>query len=105
MAFPRSLDTEVMVEYVTHHFAWDRCGVAFPPLPFPKYFQALCPSFELAVAKEAVEYYELPELPQVIFYAMLLNEAERLGVVQGRALRFLESALVELHWSTFESWI
>ena len=39
---------------------------------------ALCPSFELDVAEEAVEYYELPGLPQVIFYAMLLNEIEGL---------------------------
>ncbi|KAJ8424647.1 hypothetical protein Cgig2_016916 [Carnegiea gigantea] len=37
----------------------------------------LCPSFELAVAEEAAEYCELPELPLVIFYAMLLNEAKR----------------------------
>ncbi|KAJ8430667.1 LOW QUALITY PROTEIN: hypothetical protein Cgig2_033823 [Carnegiea gigantea] len=45
---------------------------------------ALYPSFELAVAREAAEYYELPKLPQVIFYAMLLNEAEKLGVLQGQ---------------------
>ncbi|KAJ8426095.1 hypothetical protein Cgig2_006576 [Carnegiea gigantea] len=36
---------------------------------------------------------------------MLLNEAKRLGVMQRRALRSLESALIELHWSTFESWV
>ncbi|KAJ8446511.1 hypothetical protein Cgig2_027473 [Carnegiea gigantea] len=105
MAFPRSLDTKAMAEYVTRHFVWDRRGVAFPSSPLPKDFQALYPNFELAVANEAAEYYELPELPQVIFYAMLLDETERLGVVQGRALRSLESALVELRWSTFESWV
>jgi len=57
------------------------------------------------VTEEADEYYELPELPQVIIYAMLLNEAERLGVLQGQALRSLELALIKLHWSTFESWV
>ena len=36
---------------------------------------------------------------------MLLNEAERLGVLHGRALRTLELALTELRWSTFESWV
>ena len=36
---------------------------------------------------------------------MLLNEAERLGVLHGQALRSLESALAKLHWSTFESWV
>ncbi|KAJ8449202.1 hypothetical protein Cgig2_027204 [Carnegiea gigantea] len=105
MAFSCFLGTKAIGEYVTRHFAWDRRGVAFPPLPLLKDFQALCPSFELAVAEEAAEYYELPELPQVIFYAMLLNEAERLGVLQGRALRSLESARIELRWSTFESWV
>ena len=36
---------------------------------------------------------------------MLLNEAEKLRVLQGQALRSLESALIELRWSAFESWI
>jgi len=79
--------------------------VAFPPSPFPKDFHAICLSFELSVVEEATYYYELSELPQVIFYAILLNEAERFGVLQARALRSLESALIELRWSTFESWV
>ncbi|KAJ8436973.1 LOW QUALITY PROTEIN: hypothetical protein Cgig2_012260 [Carnegiea gigantea] len=81
MAFPRSLDTTAMYEYVTRHFSWNQYGVAFP-VTTPK--RLLGPIFELAVAEEAAEYYELPELPQVIFYAILLNKAERLGVLQGR---------------------
>ncbi|KAJ8431710.1 hypothetical protein Cgig2_005217 [Carnegiea gigantea] len=81
MAFPRSLDTKAMVEYIVRHFAWDQHGVAFPPLPLPKDFQALCLSYELVVAKEAAEYYEL----------------------SGRALQALEPALTEPRWSTFES--
>ena len=48
------------------------------------------------------EDYEVPQLPQVIFYAMVLNEAERLGVLHRQALRTLESALTELCWSAFE---
>jgi len=57
------------------------------------------------VAEEATECYEFPELPWVILYAMLLNKAERLGVLQGQALRSLESALTKPRWSAFESWI
>ncbi|KAJ8451488.1 hypothetical protein Cgig2_017879 [Carnegiea gigantea] len=53
-----------MGELVTYHFSWDRCGIAFPPSPLPKDFQALCPGFELAMAEQAAEHYELPELPQ-----------------------------------------
>ncbi|KAJ8437666.1 hypothetical protein Cgig2_028604 [Carnegiea gigantea] len=98
MAFPCSLNTKEMAEYVVRHFEWDRRGVAFPLSPLSKDFQALCPSYELVVAEEAAEHFELLELPQVIFYAMLLNKAERLGVLHARALRTLESALIELHW-------
>ena len=54
------------------------------------------PAWGGLLPEEAAEDYELPELPQVIFYAMLLNEAERLGVLQGRLLQTLESALTEL---------
>jgi len=39
------------------------------PSPLLKDFQALCPSYELVMAEEAAEDYELLELPQVIFYA------------------------------------
>ncbi|KAJ8434801.1 LOW QUALITY PROTEIN: hypothetical protein Cgig2_033751 [Carnegiea gigantea] len=81
----------------------DRCGVAFPPLPLPKDFQALCPSYELAMVEEAAKHFELPELPQVIFYAMLLDETERLGVLHGRALQILGSALIELRDRIFET--
>ncbi|KAJ8419343.1 hypothetical protein Cgig2_003520 [Carnegiea gigantea] len=57
------------------------------------------------MAEQAAEYYELPELLQVIFYAMLLNEAEKLGVLHGPRLRSLEMTLTELCWGAFESWI
>jgi len=67
MAFPHSLSTKDMAEYIICHFEWDRRGVAFPPSPLPNNFQALYQSYELAVAEEATEHFELPELPQVIF--------------------------------------
>ncbi|KAJ8420667.1 hypothetical protein Cgig2_025351 [Carnegiea gigantea] len=90
MAFPRSLDTKATSEFVIRRFSWDRREKAFPPSPLPKDFRTLCPDFDLAVAEQAAEYYELPELPQVIFYAMLLNEAEKLGVLHGLRLLSLE---------------
>ncbi|KAJ8420107.1 LOW QUALITY PROTEIN: hypothetical protein Cgig2_011977 [Carnegiea gigantea] len=83
-------------------------GLAWGCLPIVaslKRLSGLIPSYELAVAEEATQDYELPEQFQVIFYAILLNEAKRLGVLCGRALRALESTLTELRWSTFESWV
>jgi len=105
MAFPRSLVPKAMGEYITRHVAWDRRGIAFPLSPLLKDFQTLCPGFELTVGEQAAKYYELPELRQVIFYAMLQYKAERLWVLQGQALQSLQSALTELRWSAFESWI
>ncbi|KAJ8429347.1 hypothetical protein Cgig2_008794 [Carnegiea gigantea] len=105
MAFPRFLDTEAMSEFVICHFQWNRRGKAFPPSPFPKDFRSLCPDFDLTTTEQAAAQYELPEVPQVIFYAMLLNEAEKLGVLHGPRVWSLEVALTELRCGAFESCI
>ncbi|KAJ8419943.1 LOW QUALITY PROTEIN: hypothetical protein Cgig2_020753 [Carnegiea gigantea] len=91
MTFPRSLSTSEMAQYVAYYFKWDRR-------------RALCLSYELAVVEEAALCFEVPKLTQVIFYAMLLNEAERLGVLHGQTLHIMELALIGLRWSTFEAW-
>ncbi|KAJ8429238.1 hypothetical protein Cgig2_026274 [Carnegiea gigantea] len=90
MAFSRSLDTKAMSEFVVRRFQWDRWGKAFPLSPFPKDFRSLCLDFDFATAEQAAAQHEHPELPQVIFYARLLNEAERLGMLRGLRLRSLE---------------
>ncbi|KAJ8438374.1 LOW QUALITY PROTEIN: hypothetical protein Cgig2_006292 [Carnegiea gigantea] len=103
MTFPHFLSTKEMTEWVVYHFEWDRRGVVFPSSLLPKDFPALCPSYELAVAEEATGRFKLPELPQVIFYAMLLNEAERMGVLHERTVRIMESAFTELRWTWFRA--
>jgi len=57
------------------------------------------------VAEQAAKHYELPKLAQVIFYAMLLNKVEKLGVLHGPRLRSLEVALTKLRRGAFKSWI
>ncbi|KAJ8433863.1 hypothetical protein Cgig2_032074 [Carnegiea gigantea] len=57
------------------------------------------------MAEGAAWCFELPKLSQVIFYAILLSKANRLGVLQGQTLHIMESALTELRWSTFEAWV
>ncbi|KAJ8424732.1 hypothetical protein Cgig2_010032 [Carnegiea gigantea] len=75
------------------------------PVASSEGFTGPVPSYELTVAEEAVGHFTLPELAHVIFYAMILNEAMRLGVLHRRTLREMESALTKLRWSTFESWV
>ncbi|KAJ8443504.1 hypothetical protein Cgig2_016987 [Carnegiea gigantea] len=91
MAFSHSFDTKAMIEFVVRRFQWDWQGKAFLPSPFPKDFRSLCLDSDLATAEQAAAQFELPKLPQVIFYAMLLNVAKRLGVLHGPRFQSLES--------------
>ncbi|KAJ8446021.1 LOW QUALITY PROTEIN: hypothetical protein Cgig2_012365 [Carnegiea gigantea] len=65
----------------------------------------LCPDFDLAKAELATREFFLPEIPQAVFCAMLLNDAVRQWVLSGGLIEILESALVELRWSTIEEWV
>jgi len=47
----------------------------------------------------------LPEIPEVVFYAMLLNDVVKMGVLCGGMIDIMESTLVELPWSTFKEWV
>jgi len=57
--------------------------VAFPPRPLPSDDKELYLDFILAAAEEYARDYEVLELPQVVFLAMLLNDAVKLGVLRG----------------------
>ena len=48
--------------------------------------------------------YEVPELPQVVFMEMLLNDAITLGVLSGWMILMIESAVKELRWNAFQVW-
>jgi len=53
----------------------------------------------------AVLDYELPEMVQTIFYAMLLNNAVEVGIVSGPMAIDPKLTLEGLRWSSFESWL
>ncbi|KAJ8428792.1 hypothetical protein Cgig2_009977 [Carnegiea gigantea] len=55
--------------------------------------------------RERLSDFELPEMVQATFYAMLLNEAAELGVVHGFMAEGLKAALGRLRWSSFEAWM
>ncbi|KAJ8420765.1 hypothetical protein Cgig2_030941 [Carnegiea gigantea] len=73
--------------------------------PLLENFHALCPRFSLPKAKGVATDFELPEMVQATFYAMLWNEAVELGVASGFMAEGLKSALVGLRWSSFEVWM
>ncbi|KAJ8438645.1 hypothetical protein Cgig2_016391 [Carnegiea gigantea] len=79
--FPRSLKTDEMALYVLKNFEWYRKEVAFPPLLLPSDYEDLYPDFDLAVAEEIARDFDVPEIPQVVFLAMLLNNTVKLGIL------------------------
>jgi len=78
-------------------------SAAQPPLPLLDDYCDLCPNFVLADAKEAARDFCIPELVQVTFYVMVVNEALELGVLSGGTVVLLKSALTGLWQSSFES--
>ena len=76
----------------------------FPPEPLPYDYRELCPDSDLAMAEEYAQDYEVPELPQVVFIAMLLSDAVKLGVLSGWMNLVMESTLKELQWNAFQAW-
>ncbi|KAJ8422193.1 hypothetical protein Cgig2_011945 [Carnegiea gigantea] len=105
MVFPHSLKTNAISLYILEKFEWYRRGVAFPPLPLPSDYEDLCSDFNLAATEEAARDFELPEIPQVVFLAMLLNDAVTLGILCGWMIDIMESTLKELWRRTFQVWV
>ncbi|KAJ8447058.1 LOW QUALITY PROTEIN: hypothetical protein Cgig2_025435 [Carnegiea gigantea] len=73
--------------------------------PLLEDYHVLCPRFSFPEAEGAAANFELPEMVQAIFYAMLLNEVVELGLVHDFIAEGLKSALVGLRWSSFEAWM
>ncbi|KAJ8420581.1 hypothetical protein Cgig2_010236 [Carnegiea gigantea] len=93
-----------MALYILENFEWYRRNVVFRPGPLSYNYEELCPNFDLVVAEEHGQIYELPKLPQVVFMAMLLNNVVKLGVLSGRMITVMESILTELRWNAFQAW-
>ncbi|KAJ8445629.1 hypothetical protein Cgig2_018570 [Carnegiea gigantea] len=105
MAFPPIYNTKEMADHVRESFVWRWRRASRPPRPLLEDFHALCPRFSLPEAEDAVADFELPEMVQATFFAMLSNMTVELGVVRGFMAEGLKSALVGLRWSSFEVWM
>ncbi|KAJ8438772.1 hypothetical protein Cgig2_009890 [Carnegiea gigantea] len=104
MGFPHSLKTNEMALYALENFEWYCREVALPPLPLLSDYKDLRLDFDLAATEEAAHNFGLSEMVQVVFLAMLLNDAVTLGVLRGWLIDIMESALKELCWSIFQAW-
>ncbi|KAJ8439002.1 hypothetical protein Cgig2_012998 [Carnegiea gigantea] len=97
--------TEEMAFHVLETFNWHLRRATFPSLPPPVDYQDLCSNFILSDAKVTALDFLLPEIVQVVFYTMVINDALELGVLSRDLAELLKSALVDLQWSTFEVWL
>ncbi|KAJ8426452.1 hypothetical protein Cgig2_031101 [Carnegiea gigantea] len=105
MAFPPLHDTSEMTDFVRESFTWHWRRATCLPCPLLDDYQDLCPRFSLPEAERAALDFELPEMVQATFYAMLLNDAVELGIVSGFLTDDLKSSLEGLRWTSFEAWL
>ncbi|KAJ8432298.1 hypothetical protein Cgig2_019227 [Carnegiea gigantea] len=84
-----------MALYILENFEWYWREVVFPPLPLPYNYRDLFLKFDLVAVEEATGDFHLPQIPQVVFCAMLPNGAMKLGVLHGWMTDMMESALKE----------
>jgi len=92
-----------MVDHVRETFKWHLRKASRPPRPLPKDHWDLCLSFTLTDAEEAAHDFDIPEIVQATFYAMVVNDVVELSVVSRDIARALKSTLKGLRWTTFES--
>ncbi|KAJ8427295.1 hypothetical protein Cgig2_002207 [Carnegiea gigantea] len=105
VAFPPVRNTREMANHVRETFIWCWRRASGSPRPLPEDFNVLCPCFSLAEAEAAAAEFELPEIVQATFYAMLLNEMFELVVAHEYRAKRMKSSLVALRWSTFGVWM
>ncbi|KAJ8423581.1 LOW QUALITY PROTEIN: hypothetical protein Cgig2_002910 [Carnegiea gigantea] len=105
MAFPLLHDTGEMADFMRESFRWRWRSVMRPLHPLPDDCQDLCLCFVISEAEQAALDFELPKMVHATFYAMLLNNSVRLGLVGGFIAASLKVSLEGLQWSSFESWI
>ncbi|KAJ8430921.1 hypothetical protein Cgig2_033549 [Carnegiea gigantea] len=105
MTFPPIYNTRQMANYARETFIWRWRSALRLPRPLPEDFHVLCLRFSLAEAEGAAAEFELLEIVQATFYAMLLNEAVELGVPHEYTVESMKSSLVGLRWSPFEVWM
>jgi len=79
--FPNFANTKQAAEYVRDHFRWflkDPSDLGCRPLSLD--YHGLCLRFDLKVSKRYVHDSNLPEMVLVIFCAMVIDDAAKLGL-------------------------
>ena len=103
--FPNFSNIEEAVEYVRDTF-WQslRESPNFRPNPLPEEYHGLSPGFKLAVVTRYAHDSNIPEMVQVIFYAMVLNDTAELEISCKIDMNCIMSVLHHLDWTIIDTW-
>ncbi|KAJ8428755.1 hypothetical protein Cgig2_003069 [Carnegiea gigantea] len=74
------LNTKQAADYVRTTFMWCLRELVRPPQSLLEDYCDLCPHFNLEVVEASAWDSHIPELTQVVFYAIVLNDVVALGV-------------------------
>ena len=79
--FPNFANTEQAAEYIRDNFRWALREPSAPgPRPLPLDYHGLCPHFDLGAAMRYVYDSHIPEMVQAIFYTMVVDNANEMGL-------------------------
>jgi len=79
--FPNFANTEQVAKYVRDSFRWALREPSTPgPRPLPPDYHCLCSRFDLGVVMRYAHDSNIPEMAQIIFYVMVIDDATELGL-------------------------
>jgi len=73
--------------------------------PVPQRLPGLCLAFTPPEMEEAVRDFDILEIVQATFYAILVNDDMELSVVSRDMAEDFKSTRKGLRWTTFEFWL
>ncbi|KAJ8429572.1 hypothetical protein Cgig2_023778 [Carnegiea gigantea] len=100
------LKSALAAEYVRDHFRWSLRDPMDPgPRPLPSNDHGLCPCFDLKVARRYAHDSHIPEMVSVIFYAIIIDDAAKLGLSRRLTMDVVMWAMRKLDWGYVEAWL
>ncbi|KAJ8431149.1 hypothetical protein Cgig2_026746 [Carnegiea gigantea] len=104
--FPNFASTEQAIEYACDHFRW---ALRDPLAPGPRLllsdYHGLCPRFDLGAAARYAHDSNTPEMVQIIFYAMVIDDAAKLGLSRRLTMDCVMWAMRTPDWGPVEAWL
>ncbi|KAJ8422560.1 hypothetical protein Cgig2_005758 [Carnegiea gigantea] len=97
---------EQAADYVRDNFRWALKEPSAPgPKPLPSDYHGLCLRFDLGVATRYAHDSNILEMVQIIFYAMVIDDAAKLGLSRRLTMDCVMWVMRKLDWGPVEAWL